>query len=140
MNPSIFPRLPIFSKLIITLVVVLVGALLAACSESKSAPNRAPVEVGVVTLAAQPLTLSTELAGRTSAYLVAQIRPQVGGILQRRVFTEGATVKSGDLLYQIDPASYQAAYDSAKASVARAEADVAGIRRELGRLAPAGGR
>ena len=128
MNPSIFPRLPVLSKLTVALAAVWGCAMLAACSESKSAPNRAPVEVGVVTLAAQPLTLSTELAGRTSAYLVAQIRPQVGGILQRRVFTEGATVKAGELLYQIDPASYQAAYDSAKASVARAEATLNAAR------------
>lgn len=128
-NSSISLRFPL-------LVVLALGSgMLSGCSESKSAPSRAPVEVGVVTLVAQPLTLSTELAGRTSAFLVAQIRPQVGGILQKRAFTEGVTVKPGDLLYQIDPASYQAAYDSAKASVARAEATLNAARLKAKRQA-----
>ncbi|WP_281349751.1 efflux RND transporter periplasmic adaptor subunit [Propionivibrio limicola] len=96
--------------------------------------GKAP-EVGVVTLAAQPLTLTTELSGRTSAYMVAQIRPQVGGIVQKRSFIEGAMVKAGDLLYQIDPASYQAAYASAKASVARAEATLNAARLKAQRQA-----
>jgi membrane fusion protein (multidrug efflux system) len=69
--------------------------------------------------------LKTELPGRISAYLVAEIRPQVSGLLQRRKFEEGAAVKAGDLLYQIDPAPYQAAYDQAKAALVTAEANVA---------------
>jgi membrane fusion protein (multidrug efflux system) len=97
---------------------------LAACSQSQSAqaPSPAANEVGVVSLNAQPLTLSTDLAGRTTAYMIAQIRPQIGGIVQKRVFTEGSMVKAGELLYQIDPSTYQAAYDSAKATVAKDEA------------------
>jgi membrane fusion protein (multidrug efflux system) len=97
---------------------------LSACSQSQSAQNASPAaaEVGVVSLNARPLTLSTDLAGRTTAYTIAQIRPQIGGIVQKRVFTEGSTVNAGDLLYQIDPSSYQAAYDSAKATVAKDEA------------------
>lgn len=108
----------------IMLALTLGYGFMSGCSKSQSEQKLEPkgAEVSVVTLAPQPLTLTTELAGRTSAYLVAQIRPQVGGILQKRAFTEGAMIKSGELLYQIDPASYQAAYDSAKASVARAEA------------------
>ncbi len=123
-QPSNSLRSSPFPALALSLTLVFGSALLSGCNESLSAQNMAPkaAEVGVVTLAAQPLTLSTELAGRTSAYLVAQIRPQVGGILQKRAFTEGAMVKSGELLYQIDPATYQAAHASAKASVARAEA------------------
>jgi membrane fusion protein (multidrug efflux system) len=80
-----------------------------------------PTEVGVVTLEAQPVTLTTELPGRTSAYLVADIRPQVNGLLQTRKFVEGADVKEGELLYQIDPAQYQAAYEQAKAALQLAE-------------------
>ena len=106
------------------------GALLAGCNNSQSAASNAPkaTEVGVVTLAAQPLTLSTELSGRTTAFMVAQIRPQVGGIIQKRAFTEGAMVKAGELLYQIDPASYQATHASARAAVSRAEATLNSAR------------
>jgi membrane fusion protein (multidrug efflux system) len=79
----------------------------------------------VVTIRPERVVLTTELPGRTSAYLVAEIRPQVSGLLQNRQFQEGAAVKARDLLYQIDPAPYQAAYDQAKAAVATAEANVA---------------
>jgi len=81
-------------------------------------------EVGVVVVQPKRVALTTELAGRTSAYLIAEVRPQVGGIIQKRLFTEGADVKAGEVLYQIDPASYQAAYNSAKALLARAEANL----------------
>ena len=104
------------------LVAALLGALSGCGDHSPKSVASKATEVGVVTLTAQPLALSIELAGRTSAFMVAQIRPQVGGILQKRAFTEGALVRAGELLYQIDPASYQAAYASAQASLARAEA------------------
>jgi membrane fusion protein (multidrug efflux system) len=68
--------------------------------------------------------LTTELPGRISAYLVAEIRPQVNGLLQKRLFEEGADIHQGDLLYQIDPVPYQAAYDQAKAALVSAEANV----------------
>jgi membrane fusion protein (multidrug efflux system) len=71
------------------------------------------------------VVLTTELPGRISAYLVAEIRPQVSGLLQKRLFQEGAYVREGDLLYQIDPAPYQAAYDQAKAALVTAQANVA---------------
>jgi membrane fusion protein (multidrug efflux system) len=118
------------------LAIAFGGAFLAGCSETRSAaPSSKPPEVGVVTLAAQPLALSTELSGRTTAFMVAQIRPQVGGIVQQRAFTEGALVKAGELLYQIDAASYQATHASAKASVARAEATVNAARLKAQRQA-----
>jgi len=100
---------------------------LSACSKSEANANQVAKnpEVGVVTIQARPLTLSSELPGRTTAYMIAQIRPQIGGIVQKRVFTEGSLVKAGDLLYQIDPATYQAAYDSAKATLAKSEATLA---------------
>jgi len=100
---------------------------LSACSKSEANANQVAKnpEVGVVTVQARPLTLSTELPGRTTAFMIAQIRPQIGGIVQKRVFTEGSLVNAGDLLYQIDPATYQAAYDSAKATLAKSEATLA---------------
>jgi len=85
-------------------------------------------EVATVTIEPQRLELTTELPGRTSAYLVAEIRPQVNGIVQKRLFQEGSDVKAGQLLYQIDPAPFQVAYDSAKASLGKAEANLPSIR------------
>jgi membrane fusion protein (multidrug efflux system) len=84
--------------------------------------------VGVVTVQPQRVALTTELSGRTSPYLMAEVRPQVSGIIQKRVFSEGSDVKAGQVLYQIDPATYQAAYSSAKAALARAEANVTAVR------------
>ncbi len=77
-----------------------------------------------MTVQPQELVLTTELPGRTSPYLVAEIRPQVNGIIQKRLFTEGSDVKVGQVLYQIDPAPFQAALDSAKASLAKSEANL----------------
>ncbi|MBL8266534.1 MAG: efflux RND transporter periplasmic adaptor subunit [Steroidobacter sp.] len=78
--------------------------------------------MSTVVVQPQPVVLTTELPGRTSAVLVADVRPQVTGILQSRRFVEGSSVKAGDLLYQIDPATYQAAVDSAEAALAKAQA------------------
>jgi membrane fusion protein (multidrug efflux system) len=85
-------------------------------------------EVATVTVEPQKLELTTELPGRTSAYLVAEIRPQVNGIIQKRLFQEGSDVKAGQLLYQIDPAPFQVAHDSAEASLGKAEANLPSIR------------
>lgn len=82
-----------------------------------------PAAVNVVTLQSSPLMLTTELTGRSAPLRVAEVRPQVSGIILKRLFTEGSDVKAGDLLYQIDPAVYQAAVASAKANVAKAEAN-----------------
>jgi membrane fusion protein (multidrug efflux system) len=100
------------------------GLLLAGCGKPKSAgpPPAPPPEVGVVTIQPQRVAVTTELAGRTSAYLVAEVRPQVSGIVQERRFTEGSDVRAGEVLYRIDAAPYQAAYDSAKAALAKARA------------------
>ncbi|WP_417069332.1 efflux RND transporter periplasmic adaptor subunit [Niveibacterium terrae] len=91
-------------------------------------------EVGVITVRAREFTRTTELPGRTTAQLSAQIRPQIGGIIQKRVFAEGGEVKAGDLLYQIDPSTYQAAYDSAKASVDKARATLNAATLKANRL------
>lgn len=88
----------------------------------QSGQQQAP-EVGVVTLKAAPLKMTTELPGRTSAYRVAEVRPQVSGIILKRNFIEGSDIRAGESLYQIDPAPYQAAYDSALGDLAKAQAN-----------------
>jgi membrane fusion protein, multidrug efflux system len=101
--------------------VVLTGLLiLGGCGQKTAAgpPRGGAPEVAVVTVQPQKLLVTTELTGRTSANRVAEVRPQVSGILQKRLFAEGADVKAGQTLYQIDPATYQAAYDSAAANLA----------------------
>jgi len=98
--------------------------LLSACDD---APNQSttqaedPVPVSVVTLQSEPVTLSRELPGRTRAFLTAEIRPQVTGIVRERLFVEGSQVEAGTPLYQLDDATYRAAYNVAEANVARAE-------------------
>ena len=113
---------------IITIIGMLAGYLVVAgCAKQSAAVAKAPSgppEVGVVVIQPQKVALTTELSGRTSAHLIAEVRPQVGGIIQKRLFTEGADVKAGEVLYQIDSASYQAAYNSAKAALARVEANL----------------
>ncbi|MCX6876725.1 MAG: efflux RND transporter periplasmic adaptor subunit [Verrucomicrobia bacterium] len=116
--------------LFLTILTIMLVPL-SSCGK-KSAPGgpppAGPPEVSVVTMQTQRVALTTELSGRVSASLTAEVRPQVGGIIQNRLFTEGADVKADELLYQIVPASYQAAYDGAKAALAKAEATVAPLR------------
>ncbi len=80
------------------------GLLASGCKKASAPPLMGPIEVGFVTLSPERIMLTTELPGRTSAYLVAEIRPQVNGLIQSRLFQEGSIVKAGDVLYQIDPA------------------------------------
>ncbi|AJJ09360.1 acriflavine resistance protein A [Yersinia rohdei] len=106
-------------------ILVLSGSLvLIGCNDKDAAQahaQQAP-EVGIVTLKAAPLNITTELPGRTSAFRVAEVRPQVSGIILKRNYVEGSDVKAGTSLYQIDPATYKAAYDSAKGDLAKAQA------------------
>ncbi|KPL49886.1 hemolysin D [Xanthomonas axonopodis] len=108
----------------LSLLAVAVAALLSACGSPPGGPppQEGTPEMGVLTVKQQPVTLTTELPGRTVPYLISEIRPQVGGIIQSRQFTEGGNVKAGQTLYQIDPAQYRASYASAQASLAKAEA------------------
>lgn len=120
-----------------TNLLTAIGVLcaLAAFSACKSAPPPQQLaEVAIVTIAPERAVLATELPGRTSAYLVAEIRPQVSGIIQKRQFKEGSDVKAGTLLYQIDPAPYQAAYDQANGALAMAEANLPAARSRAERL------
>ncbi len=113
------------------LFLAIILASLAGCGQSKQAggpPQGAEPEVTVVTIKPETVTLTTVLAGRTSAYQVSDVRPQVGGIIQKRLFKEGSEVKLGEVLYQIDPATYQAAFDNAKAALAKAEANAVPAR------------
>ena len=112
-----------------SLLLILASAfLLSACSRQKPQQMPPTPEVGTVTVREQEVVLTTELPGRTSPYLIAEVRPQVSGIIQKRLFEEGSVVKKGAVLYQIDPAPFQAAYDSAQASLTRAQANIPAIR------------
>lgn len=108
------------------------GGLLIGCGKKEQV--KATPEVSVMALQPERVALTFELPGRTSAYLVAEVHPQVNGIVQKRLFTEGSDVKEGELLYQIDPRPYQAAYDSAAAALARAEANLPAIRKRAERF------
>lgn len=125
--------MPIFRKRIsakwphyvVTAGVVLTGLFLSGCKPKAIAARPAgPPEVATVTIRPEPAVLTTELPGRTNAYLVAEIRPQVSGLIRSRLFQEGANVRAGDLLYEIDPAPYQAALNQANAALTTAEADL----------------
>jgi membrane fusion protein (multidrug efflux system) len=108
--------------------------LLSACGKEQHAMGpMGPVEVGVVTLAAKPLTLTAELTGRITAYQVSEVRPQVGGIIKKRLFEEGSDVTAGQSLYQIDPATYKAAVAEAEANLKSAQAQVVATRAKADR-------
>lgn len=96
---------------------VLLTLTLAGCDRPQQNPAAAIPEVGIVTITESDVTLTTELPGRTTSYRVAEIRPQVGGILQQRLFEEGSLVEAGQVLYQIDPAPYRATLAKAEASL-----------------------
>ncbi|MBL5965843.1 efflux RND transporter periplasmic adaptor subunit [Lelliottia amnigena] len=99
------------------------ATLLTGCDGSDNPKQSAQApQVTVYVVKSAPLAVTTELPGRTDAFRVAEVRPQVSGIVLRRNFTEGSDVSAGDSLYQIDPATYKAAYDSAKGEMAKAEA------------------
>ncbi|WP_319524071.1 efflux RND transporter periplasmic adaptor subunit [uncultured Desulfosarcina sp.] len=101
-------------------------------AQAPAAAAPAP-QVSVVTIQPQVIMLTTELPGRTSAYRIAEIRPQVNGLIQKRLFTEGADVKAGDILYQIDPATFKAALGNAEAALGRSEATLPAIRSRVER-------
>jgi len=103
----------------------LVAALLLSACGKQAPPSRPTPQVGVVTVQMQPVTLTTELPGRTSPFESSEVRPQVDGIITKRLFQEGETVHAGQVLYQIDPAPYAAAAANARAALTRAQANIA---------------
>jgi len=114
--------------------VLLNGLWLIGCDRKIEAQQAPKVpEVAIVAVQPQRVELTTELPGRTSAYRIAEIRPQVNGIIQKRLFQEGSDVKAGQLLYQIDPAPFQVAYDSAKASLGKSQANLPSIKLRVER-------
>ena len=117
---------------------VLTGLLiLGGCGPSSNTgkpPGGGTPEVAVVTIQPTQVAITTELTGRTSAYLVAEVRPQVGGIIQKRLFTEGADVKAGQELYRIDAAPYQAVLDNARAALGRSKANLSTISLKAERM------
>jgi len=105
---------PAFAVLVSAIAVAMLS--LTGCQESSAPQTQQTPQVGVVTLEAKPFALTSEVPGRTSAYRIAEVRPQVNGIIQKRLFTEGSEVKAGQQLYQIDPATYEATFKSAQAT------------------------
>ncbi|MBB4359214.1 membrane fusion protein (multidrug efflux system) [Bradyrhizobium sp. CIR18] len=115
--------------------VPLIALLLAACGEQNpqaALPQMVP-EVGIMTLKPQEAKISTLLPGRVVAYQVSEVRPQVTGILLKRDFVEGAEVREGDLLYEIDPVQYKAGLASAEAAVQRSEATLVSVKLKAAR-------
>jgi membrane fusion protein (multidrug efflux system) len=109
-HAGLFPRM----------LCLALAAMVVSTASAQPKPGGMP-EVTTVTVSRQPVTLTTELPGRTTPYLIAEIRPQVNGLIQKRLFVEGSDVKAGQELYQIDPAPFQAALDNANAALSRAE-------------------
>jgi len=105
--------------------------LLPGCGKGGKGQNQMPpTEVTVIEVQAEKTSIATELPGRIAPRLIAEVRPQVGGIIQKRLFEEGTDVKAGEVLYQIDPSLYQAAFDKATADLIRAEANVVPLRNK----------
>ncbi|MGQ9695533.1 MAG: efflux RND transporter periplasmic adaptor subunit [Thermodesulfobacteriota bacterium] len=135
-------------KIKMAVLVLIIGGIIlwAACDHKPVQPPPPPIpEVGVITIKTEPILLTTELPGRTVAYLVAEIRPQVSGIIQKRLFVEGTDVREGEVLYEIDPLSFQAAVEQAEANLTAArkaadraraalKASLAGVARQKATL------
>jgi membrane fusion protein (multidrug efflux system) len=124
------PRFPFL------VAAALLASALGGCSRNKptAAAGPAALDVTVLAVKTEAVTLSQELPGRISAYRVAEVRARINGIVQKRLFTEGTDVKEGDVLFEIDPAPYEAALDSARASLARAEAGLASAQAQAERF------
>jgi membrane fusion protein (multidrug efflux system) len=121
-----------FSSLLPTVLGITV--LLAGCDRKAQESAARPIpEVSTVTVSFQKILLSTELSGRTSAFRIAEIRPRVNGLIQKRLFTEGSNVKEGQVLYQIDPAPFQAELDNATAALAEAQAKLPTVQAKAER-------
>ena len=110
-------------------LALVVSLTLTGCGKPQATgPQKGATQVGVVVVKAQKVSITSELPGRTSPYKIAEVRPQISGIVQQRLFREGADVKAGETLYQIDPAIYKATYDSAQANLAKAEANLLTVK------------
>lgn len=115
-------------------VILLCGLSALSCRRQAAPVAPPPPEVATVAATPERTLLTTELPGRTSAYRMAEIRPQVNGLIQKRLFTEGSDVEAGQALYQIDPAPFQAALENAQAALGRAEASLPALRSRAERV------
>ncbi|WP_242444467.1 efflux RND transporter periplasmic adaptor subunit [Advenella sp. S44] len=122
------PVLALNLLMLLLLAIILVGCSRDDAANAPAPKAEGPPEVGVTTLTSQRITFATELPGRTVAPVIAQIRPQVNGIIQKQLFNEGSQVKAGQVLYQLDPAVYEAEYAVARANVKKAESTYANAR------------
>jgi len=120
----------------VLLFTLTASLLFTSCQRQNNtaAPAAGALPVSVLTVQTESVTLTQELPGRLSAYRIAEVRARISGIVHKRLFEEGADVKEGDVLFEIDPAPYQAALDSARATLARAEASVAAASAQAERF------
>ncbi|NWD21657.1 efflux RND transporter periplasmic adaptor subunit [Pseudomonas yamanorum] len=128
----------LFTKFLVTcafVMALLVLSVLSGCSLDEPPAAPAAPEVSVITLKARSQVLRTELTGRTQAFLMAQVRPQVGGVVLRRLFVEGSEVKAGQVLYELDAAPYRAALAQSEATLARSRASLKAARVTASRTA-----
>lgn len=119
------------NKIRFILAFLVIVFTFSACEKKQPQPQIP--EVSIINVQTQEVILTTELPGRTSPYRIAEVRPQVSGIILKRFFTEGSNVKEGDALYQIDPAPFQASLDNARAALAKVEATLPSIKARLDR-------
>jgi len=119
---------------LIAVIILLSCLIVDGCGKKEETMAPPSPEVAVVTVQSRQVVTTTELTGRTASNLIAEVRPQVGGIIQKRLFTEGADVRAGQPLFQIDPAIYQAAVSNAGAALARSEAQLTTVQLRADRL------
>jgi len=124
------------SSYLIGLVSAVLLIIISGCGKKAAPPAPAPPQVGFITITPQPVSWTTQLPGRTDAEMTADVRPQVSGIILKRLFTEGSDVTAGQQLYQIDPATYQASYDTALATLAYDQAALITARIKAERYKP----
>ncbi len=129
--------MPITSRPVLVAILAVMALAVTACDDKKQggAPKAGPVEVSAITVEPRDVSLFTDLPGRTVAFREAEVRPQVSGIILKRMFQEGSEVAAGQQLYQIDPATYQAAVESARANLVTAEANLKSIQAKAARYA-----
>ena len=133
MSARIFGRNGLTTTLLL-LIIVTLSTSVAGCGADNQSPAPAP-KVNYIVASEDEVTLTTELPGRISALMVSEVRPQVGGIIKERLFKEGTDVKAGQVLYQIEPSLYEAAYNNAKAELARVQANAVATRNLASRYA-----
>ncbi|WP_224973537.1 efflux RND transporter periplasmic adaptor subunit [Acinetobacter oleivorans] len=115
----------VFKRAFLTgMILCCLGVTLSGCDKAQMPPQQSIAEVGVITIQPHSMEMKQTLAGRTTAYLTSDVRPQVGGIIEKRLFKEGDYVRAGQVLYQLDSKLYQAAYESARGDLVEAEASL----------------